>query len=88
MLYDLANSVADMTTYRVSARAGRAWNEVADSLARRQAKRDEASPRPEWTAAFHADRRRLWSGSIMHQHTIDKRTHSCTTTDLNHPYPA
>ena len=50
-----------MTADHVHAHNGHTWNELAGSLARRQTKRDDGSPQPEWTMAFHADRQRLWA---------------------------
>ena len=49
-----------MRTDHVYAHSGHPWNELADSLAKRQTRRDDGSPQPEWTAAFHTDRQRLW----------------------------
>ena len=58
-LHDLAVTVADITTDHVYAHGGHPWNEIADSLAKRQAKRTDDSPQSQWTQAFHADRQRL-----------------------------
>ena len=56
--HDLAASVTDLSTDHVRAHLGHPWNELADSLAKRQAKRTDGSPQPEWPLAFHADRER------------------------------
>ena len=44
VLFDLAQSVTDMRTDHVYAHSGHPWNELADSLAKRQTRKEEGSP--------------------------------------------
>ena len=64
MLRDLASTAVDLRT--VKAHVGHPWNELADSLAKRESRSDQhRQPQPEWTEAFSADREREWEW--MHQ---------------------
>ena len=61
VLHDLAHTAVDLRTEHVKAHAGHPWNELADSLAKRESRRDHPSqPQPEWTEAFSANREREW----------------------------
>ena len=61
VLHDLAKTAVDLRTDHVKAHSGHPWNELADSLAKREARAEQDShPQPEWTRAFIADREREW----------------------------